>query len=332
MKQRDFPRCGARRRLLLGAAAAAAASTLAPLRAFAQGISNRPVRFLLAQTAATTPDVLARLLAPRFQSRWNQPFIVENRPGAAGAIGMEALAKAAPDGHTVQIMPTSILTLPLFFRNLPFDILAFSPIGMIGNNNFALVVHSSVPVANMREFIAYAKAHPGLNYASPGNGTYHHLFMEQLKLAAGIQLTHIPYKGSAPAFNDVLGGQVAGMFMPIHVAIAMAKDGRVKVLGGSMRERSPLFPDLPSIAEQGVPDFNGESWFCLWGPPGMPADIVAKYNAELRAILTEPDMRDVLAKQGVAVKTSTPEELGRALHAEYDALAAVVRAANIKAD
>lgn len=327
MTQRPF-RDG-RRRLLLGAAAAAA---IAPFGALAQGISSRPVRFLIAQTTGTTPDVLARLFAPRFQSRWNQPFFVENRVGAAGAIGMEALAKAAPDGHTVQIMPTSVLTLPLFFPTLPFDVLqSFQPISMVGNNNFALVAHSSVPAANMREFIAYAKAHPGMNYGSPGNGTYHHLYMEQLKLSASVQLTHIPYKGSAQAFNDLLGGQITTMFMPIHVAMGMAKDGRVKVLGGSMRERSPLFPDMPSIAEQGVPDFNGEPWFAMWGPAGMPPDIVAKYNADLRAILAEPDMRELLARQGVVAKTNTPDELGRALRAEYDALAKVVRAANIKA-
>ena len=329
MRHRVFPESRTRRRLLLGSAAVAA---LAPFGALAQGISNRTVRFLLAQTPATTPDVLARLLAPRFQQRWNQPFIVENRPGASGAIGMEALAKSAPDGHAIQIMPTSILTLPLFFPKLPFDILGFQPISMIGTSNFALVVHGSVPANNMRGFIAHARANPGLNYASPGNGTYHHLFMEQLKLAAGIQLTHIPYKGSGPAFNDLLGGQVSTMFMPIHVAMGMSKDGRVKVLGGSMRERSPLFPDLPSVAEQGVTDFNGDSWFALWGPAGMPADIVAKYNAELRAMLAEPDLRDIFAKQGVVAKTSTPEELGQALRAEYDALARVVRAANIKAD
>lgn len=245
---------------------------------------------------------------------------------------MEALAKSAPDGHTIQIMPTSILTLPLFFPNLPFDILGFQPISMVGTSNFALAVHSSVPAGDMREFIAHAKANPGLNYATPGNGTYHHLFMEQLKIAAGIQLTHIPYKGSAPAFNDVLGGQVSAMFMPIHVAMGMAKDGRVKVLGGSMRERSPLFPDLPSVAEQGVTDFNGDSWFAMWGPAGMPADIVARYNAELRSLLAESDLRDIFAKNGVVVKTSTPEELARALRAEYDALAKLVRAANIKAD
>lgn len=319
-----------RRRLVLAAAAAAA---VAPLDSFAQGLSSRPVRLLLAQTPATTPDVIARLLAPRFQARWNQPFIVENRAGAAGAIGMEALAKSPPDGQTMQVMVSSVLTLPLFFPNLPFDVLqAFQPIGLIANNNFALVVHGAVPVNNVREFIAYAKANPGMNYASPGNGTYHHLFMEQLKLAAGLQMTHIPYKGSGPAFNDLLGGQVPTMIMPIHVAMGMSKDGRVRVLGGTMRERSPLFPDLASLHEQGVTGFNGEPWFAFWGPAGIPADIVAKYSAELRNVLAEPELRDTFSKQGIVVKTSTPEEMARLLRAEYDALAKLVREAKIKGD
>ena len=319
-----------RRRLVLAAAAAAA---VAPLDSFAQGLSSRPVRLLLAQTPATTPDVIARLLAPRFQARWNQPFIVENRAGAAGAIGMEALAKSPPDGQTMQVMVSSVLTLPLFFSNLPFDVIqAFQPIGLIANNNFALVVHGAVPVNNVREFIAYAKANPGMNYASPGNGTYHHLFMEQLKLAAGLQMTHIPYQGSGPAFNDLLGGQVPTMIMPIHVAMGMSKDGRVRVLGGTMRERSPLFPDLASLHEQGVTGFNGEPWFAFWGPAGIPADIVAKYSAELRNVLAEPELRDTFSKQGIVVKTSTPEEMARLLRAEYDALAKLVREAKIKGD
>jgi len=319
-----------RRRLVLAAAAAAA---VAPLDSFAQGLSSRPVRLLLAQTPATTPDVIARLLAPRFQARWNQPFIVENRAGAAGAIGMEALAKSPPDGQTMQVMVSSVLTLPLFFPNLPFDVIqAFQPIGLIANNNFALVVHGAVPVNNVREFIAHAKANPGMNYASPGNGTYHHLFMEQLKLAAGLQMTHIPYKGSGPAFNDLLGGQVPTMIMPIHVAMGMSRDGRVRVLGGTMRERSPLFPDLASLHEQGVTGFNGEPWFAFWGPAGIPADIVAKYSAELRNVLAEPELRDTFSKQGIVVKTSTPEEMARLLRAEYDALAKLVREAKIKGD
>lgn len=319
-----------RRRQLLIWAVAAVANT--PLRALADGLSSKPVRFLLAQTPATTPDVIARLLAPRFQKRWNQAFIVENRAGAAGAIGMEALAKSAPDGHTMQVMPSSILTLPIFFPNLPFDILkSFQSVSLVCNNNFALVAHASIPAGNVREFIAYAKAHPGMNYGSPGNGTSHHLFMEQLRVMAGLQMTHVPYKGSGPAFNDLLGGQIPAMFMPIHVAIGMAKEGRVRVLGGSMRERSPLFPDLPSLHEQGVTDFEGDSWFGLWGPAGLPAEIVAKYGTELRAILAEPELRETFGSQGIVVQTSTPDEMARRARTQIDWYEKLIRTANIKA-
>lgn len=317
-----------RRKLLLGAAAAMAS---APFGIRAQGISSRPVRLLLAQSAATTPDVIARLLAPRFQARWNQPFIVENRVGAAGAIGMEALSKAAPDGHTMQVMPSSIVTLGLFFPNLAFDVLkSFRSVSLIGSNNFALVTHSSVPVLNTQEFIAYVKEHPGMNYASPGNGTSHHLFMEQLRLSAGLAMTHVPYKGSAGAFNDLLGGHILAMIMPIHVAMSMAKDGRVRVLGGTMKERSPLFPNLPSLHEQGVKDYDGDAWFGFWGPAGLPADIVAHYGRELRAVLSEPEMHDALAKQGVAVRTSTPEEMAQTARSQLEIFEKLVRAANIK--
>jgi tripartite-type tricarboxylate transporter receptor subunit TctC len=286
---------------------------------------------LIAQSAATTPDVIARLLAPRFQAHRNEPFIVENRVGAAGAIGMEALAKAPPDGYTMQVMPSSIVTLPLFFPNFPFDILkSFQPVSLIGSNNFALVIHSSVPARNVGEFITYVKDHPGMNYASPGNGTSHHLFMEQLKISAGIQLTHVPYKGSAGAFNDLLGGHVPVMFMPIHVAMGMAKDGRVRVLGGSMKERSPLFPDLPSLHEQGVKDYSGDTWYGFWGPAGLSSDIVASYGSLLRAVLAEPELRDALSKQGISVKTSTPAEMAQVVKGQFDSFEKLVRAANIK--
>ncbi len=321
-----------RRRLVLGAGAGAVAAAF-PLRVAAQGISSRPVHVIVAQTPGTTPDLLARTIAARIQARWNQPFIVENRAGAAGAIGMEALAKALPDGHTINVNVSSTLTLPLFFK-VPFDVLtSFAPITMLGGNFFALSVHSSVPVKDAREFIAYIRARPGqINYGSPGNGTYHHLFMEQFKLQTGIDLNHIPYKGSAQAFNDLLGGQIVAMFLPIGVAINMSKDGKVRVLGGSGRERSPLFPNLPSLHEQGVTDFHAEAWFAAWGPAGLPTDIVAKYNSELRSIMSEPDTRNLLAKQGVSVKLSTPEELGRINRAEYESLAKLIRAAKIKGD
>jgi tripartite-type tricarboxylate transporter receptor subunit TctC len=321
-----------RRRILIGGAATMAALLL-PGASRAQGLSNRTVRIVLAQTPGTTPDLIARTLAPRLQARWNQPFIVENRAGAAGAIGMEVLAKSPPDGHTININVSSTVTIPLFFK-VPFDVLtSFTPITMVASNIFALVSHSSVPATNVQEFLRWAKTRGNeANYGSPGNGTYHHLFMEQFKLLTGIEMTHIPYKGSAQAFTDLLGGQLSAMFLPMGVALNMSRDGRVRILGGSGRERSSLTPDIPSLHELGVTGFHGEMWLAAWGPADMPTAIVNRYNAELRSILAETDVRDSFAKQGLTVRTSTPEELDRAQRTEYEALAKLVRAANIKAD
>ena len=315
-----------RRKLVLGA-------LMAPLASHAQGLSSRPVRMILGQTAATTPDLIARTLAPRMQARWNQPFIVENRGGAGGAIGMDAVAKAAPDGHTITITVNSTLTLPIFFK-IDFDVLnSFTPISIVAQNIFALVVHPSVPAKNWSEFTAWAKRQAGnANYGSPGNGTHHHLIMESLKLRTGLQLTHVPYKGSAPAFTDLMGGQIACMFVPLGTAITLGGSGKVRPIGGSARERSPLAPDLPSLHEQGLEGFNFTSWFSAWGPAGMPADIVSRYNSAIRECLNEPEARDTLAKLGVSVRTSTPQELDRYNREDYEVLAKLVRDAKIKGD
>jgi tripartite-type tricarboxylate transporter receptor subunit TctC len=204
---------------------------------------------------------------------------------------------------------------------------------MVGSTIFALVSHASVPATNVREFIAWAMARGAeVNYGSPGNNTFHHVAMEQFKLQTGLKMTHIPYKGSAPAFTDLLGGRISAMFLPMGVAQSMAKDGKVRLLGGSTRERSPLTPDVPSLHEMGVTGFDALVWFGVYGPRGMPEQLVAKYNAELRSILAEREVREALAKQGVSVRTSTPLELGRIAKAEYDSLAKLVRDANIKPD
>jgi len=246
---------------------------------------------------------------------------------------MDALAKSPPDGHTININVSSTVTIPLFFK-VPFDVLtSFTPITAVGSYIFALVVHSSVPATNVEEFIRWAKARGNeANYGSPGNGTYHHLWMEQVKLLTGIEITHIPYKGSAGAFTDIMGGQLSAMFLPMGVALNMSRGGKVRILGGSGRERSPLAPDIPSLHELGLTGFHGETLLAAWGPAAMPAAIVNRYNTDLHAILMEGEVRDFFAKQGLTVRTSTPEDLGRAQRAEYEALAQVVRDANIKAD
>lgn len=319
-----------RRKITLGTAAAL---STAPLGVFAQGISAKPVRIILGQTTATTPDLIARLLAVKMQAKWNQPFVVENRGGAGGAIGLDAVAKAPPDGHTITVNVNSTLTLPLFFK-IDFDILkSFTPITLLAQNLFALAIHPSVPAQNVREFIDWArKSGKAVNYGSPGNGTHHHMIMESFKLRTGLEMTHVPYKGSAPAFTDLMGGQISAMFVPMGTAISLGGGGKIRVLGGSGRERSPLTPNLPSIHEQGVNGFNFSAWFGAWGPAGMSADIVNRYRATLMEILNESETRETLAKAGVSVMTSTPQELDRLNREDYEVLAKLVKDANIKGD
>jgi tripartite-type tricarboxylate transporter receptor subunit TctC len=315
-----------RRRLL-------AALLAAPLAARAQGISNRPVRFILGQTPATTPDIIARLLAPKMQAKWNQPFVVENRGGAGGAIGLDAVAKAPPDGHTLTVSVNSTLTLPIFFK-IDFDILnSFTPISVLAQNIFVLAVHPSVPVNNLKEFLDWAKREgANANYGSPGNGTHHHLLMESLKLRTGLKLTHIPYKGSAPAFTDLMGGQIPTMFVPLGTALTLGGSGKIRAIAGSARERSPLAPRIPSLHEQGIEGFDYYSWFSAWGPAGMPQELVAKYNRAFREVLSEADVRDALAKHGVSVRLSTPQELDRLNRDDYAALAKLIKDVGIKGD
>ena len=224
-----------RRRLVLGAAAGLGASML-PWSAGAQGLSDRPVHIILGQTSGTTPDLLARALTPRFREKWNQPFVVENRGGAGGAIGLDAVAKAAPDGHVITINVNTTVTLPFFFK-INFDMLkSFTPITMVAATPFVLSVHPSVPAKNLKEFVAWAKKEGGrVNYGTPGNGTQHHMAMEMLRLHTGLHMTHIPYKGSAPAFADLMGGQ-------IHADVRSAGRGPghgpqrpVRILGSSAR-------------------------------------------------------------------------------------------------
>src|SRR5713226_9529680 len=254
-----------RRRVLCALAAAAVSPYV-----LAQGLSKRPVRIVVPFTPAAGPDIVARLLAPRLQERWDQPFFVENKPGASGTIGTEIVVKSPPDGHTIMVGPASIVTAPHLYPKISYDVVKdLTAVTNIGSTSLALVVHKSAPVGTLREFIAWVKSQPGkLYYGSPGNGTHHHLCMELLKLQAGLDIVHIPYKASAGATNDLLGGQIPMMFLPIHVALPMQRGGRVKLLGESLRERHPLFPELPSIAEQGLPDYDVDLWFGVWGPAG----------------------------------------------------------------
>ena len=320
-----------RRRLVIGGALGAASS---PFRALAQGLAAPAVRVIVPQTPGTTPDLIARLLAPRLQARLDQPFVVENRVGASGAIGAELVARSAPDGRTIMVTVSTICIYPHFYPDLSFDVLkSFQPITRVASSSMALAVHKSVPVSNVQEFIAYVMTRPGkLNYASAGNGTHHHLCMELLKQQARLDIVHIPYKGSAGANTDLIAGVIPTMFTPVQVALPMLKAGQIKVLGQSLLERHPLFPDIPSLNEQGVKGYDVDIWISVWGPAGLPGNIVARINAEIRDIVNQPDIRETFVKQGLIASVTTPEELAQITRTEYHMWGRLVREAKIKFD
>jgi tripartite-type tricarboxylate transporter receptor subunit TctC len=311
------------RRTVLTSAAAAA---LMPL-AHAQGGN---LRIVVPFTPGTTPDTLARALSQPLQARLGLNPMVDNKPGASGMIGMSTVAKAT-DMNTLMIVPATTTALPLFYKQVDFDVVnGFTPITELCSSSFVLAVHKDVPASNLNEFVAWSKAQPGQFYATPGNGTHHHLFMELLLQTMGVKLSHAPYKGAAPAINDLLGGQVSAMFLPIQTAVPLRDQGRIKIIGGSLRQRHPAFPQIPSLAEQGARNFHGDPWFSVWGPPRMPAAQAEQVRTAVISALADPALNETLTTQGLIVVTTTPAELLKRTRDESVLWARVVREANIK--
>jgi len=324
-----------RRRLLQGTAGVAAASLLPlSMQSSAQGISSSPIRILIASTPGTGGDTMARMMQPMLQAKWNQPFIVENKPGASGVIGIDTVSKAAPDGQMFMIQTSTMFLLPYFYKQqMQFDVLKdFQPLTQVGWSTFALVVNPNVPAKNFKEFVSWVKGSGGkLNYASPGNGTENHVFMEVLKQVAGLDIMHVPYKGAAGAIQDVMGGQVPMMFLPVATAMNWAKDGRIRILGVTMKDRFPVFPDIPSLHEQGATGYNFVNWYGAWAPAGMSPDITAKYNKLLRETLDSTEIRARFFTNGWVVKTSTPNELARMSREQYDTWGSLIKKTGIRA-
>ena len=236
---------------------------------------SRPVKLVVPFTPGTGIDILARVFAQKLQDRTKAPVVVENRPGASGNIGTEAVAKAPADGYTLLMTATTIVQSAVLNKAVPYDPKAMTPIGLAAVGNLSLVVHPSMPARSVAEFVALAKAQPGrLNYASPGNATPHHLAMELFKLRFGVELTHVPYKGTAGAVTDLLSGQIQAMFLPVHVALPQAQSGKLTMLASGGAQRSPVTPDVPSLAEAGLRDIDVDIWYALLGPAGMPRDVV----------------------------------------------------------
>jgi tripartite-type tricarboxylate transporter receptor subunit TctC len=312
-----------------------AALFAAALPAAAQDYPRKPIRIVVPYTPGTGIDILARTLGQRLAERWNVAVVVENRPGASGNIGTDAVAKSPADGHTLLMTAATIAVNRSLFRSIPYDpVKDFAPVLPLALGSMALVVHPSVKAGTAAELVAAAKAQPGkIDYGSPGRGTPHHLAMELFKNATGIDVVHVPYKGTGPAVADLLGGQIGVMFLPVHVALPHVQAGKLRMLASGGVVRSNATPDVPTLAEAaGLRDIDVDIWYALYAPAGTPRDIVAKLNAELNALLKLPEVRADLAKQGLVTTGGTPEELGRLTAAEVERWARVVRDARIEAE
>ena len=304
--------------------------------AFAQGAyPEHPVRIIVPFPAGGPADALARLVGDKLAQSLGQPFLIENKAGAGGNIGMEQGARAAPDGYTLILAPVGNLTVaPALYTKLPYDPAKdFAPITVLATVPNVLIVHPSVPAKSVAELVALAKAKPGsLNYASPGNGSIGHLAGELFKRMAGIDIVHVPFNGVAPATNAVLAGTVQMFFAQSSSALPQWRAGKVVALGVATAKRIAAAPDLPTIAEQGFPDFEATSWYGLVAPAGTPAAIVDRLYGEIAKALREPDVREKIAGLGAEPVGDTPAEFAAFQRAEAVRWIRVAKEANIHAD
>lgn len=303
--------------------------------ALAQSWPSKPIRIIVPFAPGGPADLLPRMIGPKLTEAWGQPVIVENKPGAGGNIGMDAGAKAAPDGYTLVIAPNGNLVVnPHLYANLPYDVFRdFTPITLIATFSNVLVVNADVAAKSVNDLIALAKAKPGtLTYASPGIGSQAHVGGELMKLQAGIDIVHVPYNGTAPAMRDLLGGQISFMFAQTSSALPQVQSGKLRALGVASPRRSALLPDVPTIAEGGLPGFEAVSWYALLAPAGTPRDVATKLQVEVARILQLPDIREKLVALGAEPVGNTPEQLTSMLRSESARYADVVKRAGIKAE
>jgi tripartite-type tricarboxylate transporter receptor subunit TctC len=295
---------------------------------------NRPIKMVVASAPGGILDTIGRIVATGIGPNLGQVVVVENRAGAGGIPGTEVVARAAPDGYTIGSVSTSHSINPSLYPKMPYDTLRdLVMISHTVNLKNVLVAHPSVPVNSVKELIALAKSKPGtLTFASAGNGQSNHLSGEIFKSMAGIDMVHVPYKGSAPGMTDTIAGNISVMFVDILSALPQIKAGRLKALGVTGSVRSPALPDVPTIQESGLPDFNGNTWLGMVAPAGTPREIVMRLSVETSKVLNAPDMRERLLAQGVEPVGSTPEQATAHLEAEMKRYAAAVKASGAKVD
>jgi len=303
--------------------------------AFAQGTyPTKPIRIISIFAPGGGNDVICRLVAQQLTERLKQQVIVENRVGANGIVGSEAAARSAPDGYTFTLIPSGHTVNASMYKKLPFDsIRDFTPITLVGSGPLVLAVHPSLPAKNVKELIALAKARPGqLTYVSSGVGASGHLAGALFDSMTGTKMVHVPYKGMSLAVSDLMGGQVSMTFGTSLSVIPHVRTGRLRALATTGAQRSPALPDLPTIAESGLPGYEASLWYGFVGPARMPPEIVQRLNTEIAAILAQPDTREKLASQGVDARSTTPDEFARILTADVARWAKVVQKLGLQAE
>jgi tripartite-type tricarboxylate transporter receptor subunit TctC len=322
------------RRGLLGLLFSALVSVCTPQALAQASYPNKPIRFIVPYPAGGGTDIVARLLAQKMTQSMGQSVLVENKPGASTLIGTEMLAKAAPDGYTLGLITDSHAINPSFFPKLPYDsVKDFSPVSQLVFVPLVMVAHPSLNVKTLPELIAAAKAKPGkINYASIGNGTPHNLSMEWVKSLAGIDMTHVPYKGVAPALTDLVAGQVDVMFTGSSSALPYVKAGRLNALAVSSAKRLDSFPDTPSVAEAALSEFDFMTWYGSAVPAGTPKEITQRLSREIGLALSQPDVKERLASLGVVGAPSSPDEFAAFMRKETAALARLVKLTGVKSE
>lgn len=310
-----------------------AACFSAPLAA--QDYPTRAIQLIVPSTPATTGDQLARLLGPLLAQRWKVPVVVDNKAGAGGLIGIDAASKATPDGHTLLFSATAFSTLPALKPQLPYDPLKnFVPVVLLGHSPLVLAVANGVPATTVREFIEHVKKQPPgtINYASPGAGSVHHLTMELFKQQTGLTLTHVPYKGTAGALNDLAAGHVQASVVALQSALALVQAGKFRLLAVIGPQRAAQFPNVPTLGEAGVPNVVSEAWYGITAPAGTPPAVLDKLNAEVNALLLLPEVKDAMARMGVNAAGGKSERLDSLVRSELVMWKQVVSKGHITAD
>jgi tripartite-type tricarboxylate transporter receptor subunit TctC len=319
------------KRLLTMAMRAVAAIPLAQ----AQSYPAKPIRIIVPYSPGGTTDMLARTIGKHLQDKWGQPVVVENKPGVNGMIGSDLVAKAAPDGYTLGIAsPGSHAANPFLYKNITHDIVRdFTPITLAVSAPLVLVANPELKANSVKELIAAAKAQPdGIIYASGGSGSSQHLAMEQFNMMAGIRMVHTPYKGSAAAYPDLLGGRTMLMFDVMTAAVPHVKSGKLRVLATATAQRLQILPDVPTVAEAGVPGYEASAWYGFVAPANLPKDVLAKLNGEIVAALKQPEIKAAMDRAGVIVVGNTPEQFGAFIKSEMEKAKKVIETAKVQLD